>query len=435
MKIDLVSEHASPLATLGGVDGGGQNVHVAALAKALARAGADVTVHTRRDARDLPATVPFGPGVTVHHVDAGPAEPVPKDDLLPYMAEFARDLHGWWSRRRPDVVHSHFWMSGLASMAGAEPLGIPVLHTYHALGVVKQRHQGSHDTSPAARIRLERRLALEADGVIATTADEARELMAMGADPDRIAIVPCGVDLARFRPDDTDGAAGGAGAGSSLRFSPDPRRCAHRVVVVSRLVERKGIGNVIQALRDVPDTELLIAGGPPEPMLDDDPEVGRFRAVADEAGVADRVTLLGAVQRDDVPALIRSADAVLCCPWYEPFGLVAVEAMACGVPVVVSAVGGLAETVLDGITGLHVPPRSPSAIADALRRLFADPGLAERMGRAGVRRSQQFGWDHVAAETLRVYQDTLLRRSEPALGTSGVLVPAPPSPSIVNPGP
>jgi len=405
MKIDLVSEHASPLATLGGVDAGGQNVHVAALALALARAGATVTVHTRRDARDLPATVPFGPGVAVHHVDAGPAEPVPKDDLLPYMGEFARNLHAWWSRGRPDVVHSHFWMSGLAAVEAAEPLGIPVLHTYHALGVVKQRHQGAHDTSPAGRIQLERWLALGADRVIATTADEAGELTAMGADPDRITVVPCGVDLARFRPDD----AGGPGA--APRFRPDPRRCAHRVVVVSRLVERKGIGNVIQALQDVPDTELLIAGGPPEPMIDDDPEVARFRAVADRAGVADRVTFLGAVQRADVPTLMRSADAVACCPWYEPFGLVAVEAMACGVPVVVSAVGGLAETVLDGITGLHVPPRSPAAIAGALGRLLADPGRAARMGRSGARRSQRFGWDRIAGETLRAYGHTVIRRS------------------------
>ena len=433
MKIDLVSEHASPLATLGGIDAGGQNVHVAALAAALARAGATVTVHTRRDALDLPVTVPFGPGVTVHHVDAGPAEPVPKDDLLPYMGEFARNLYDRWSTRRPDVVHSHFWMSGLASMEAAAPLGIPVLHTYHALGVVKQRHQGAHDTSPAGRIELERWLALEADAVIATTADEARELMAMGADLDRIAVVPCGVDLTRFRPDDVsriDGAMNGrAGA---PRFRPVPKRCAHRVVVVSRLVERKGIADVIQAVRDVPDTELLIAGGPPEPMTDDDPEVARFRAMADRAGVADRVTFLGALQRDDVPTLMRSADAVLCCPWYEPFGLVAVEAMACGVPVVVSAVGGLAETVVDGVTGLHVPPRSPSAVAGALRRLLGDRREARRMGRAGARRSQRFGWDRIAAETLGAYQDAVIRRSMPAPASGGVLVAAQPHLSVVK---
>src|SRR5688500_711333 len=122
----MISEHASPLATLGGVDAGGQNVHVAALAQALARTGADVTVHTRRDERDLPRTVAFGPGVTVHHVDAGPAEPVPKDDLPPFMGEFARQLNAWWRADRPDVVHSHFWMSGLASVEAAAPLGIPV---------------------------------------------------------------------------------------------------------------------------------------------------------------------------------------------------------------------------------------------------------------------------------------------------------------------
>ena len=151
----MVSEHASPLATLGGVDAGGQNVHVAALAAALARRGASVVVHTRRDDPALPRRVRTGQGVTVDHVPAGPAEVVSKDTLLPYMDAFAADLHRQWSRRRPDVVHAHFWMSGYAALEAARPLGIPVVMTFHALGVVKRRHQGSRDTSPPERLDVE----------------------------------------------------------------------------------------------------------------------------------------------------------------------------------------------------------------------------------------------------------------------------------------
>ncbi len=399
----MVSEHASPLAVLGGVDSGGQNVHVANLARALGRLGVEVVVHTRRDDPALARRVAFAPGVVVDHIDAGPAAPVPKDQLLAHMPAFARELSLVWRRQRPDVVHSHFWMSGLAALWAAGPLDVPVAHTYHALGVVKRRHQGSHDTSPPARLDAERMLAGAVDQVVATTADEAFELMSLGADLDRITVVPCGVDLARFHPD-----------GPAERRATDRRR----VVVVSRLVERKGIGNVITALADLPDVELVIAGGPPAAMLDDDPEARRFVALAASLGLAGRVDLRGAVRQEDLPALLRSADVVACCPWYEPFGLVAVEAMACGVPVVASAVGGLAESVVDGVTGIHVPPRQPRRIAEALALALADEDRRISMGAAGLRRAQRFGWDRVAGQTLEVGERLATTRRRSKLATS-----------------
>ena len=397
MRVDLVSEHASPLAVLGGVDAGGQNVHVAALASALDRLGATVTVFTRRDDPDLPRTVRFGAGVQVVHVDAGPPCPVPKDELLPHMGAFARQLDEHWRRRRPDVVHAHFWMSGLAALEAARPLHIPVALTYHALGAVKRRQQGCHDTSPVRRLAIEAQLAREMDLLLATTADEAFELVAQGAQPSRIDVVPCGVDLERFHPETTKKGCGAPNAGRT------------RVVIVSRLVERKGIGNVITAVADLPGVKLLIAGGPPPELLRADREAGRFRKVAEDLGIADRVHLLGAVDREHVPGLLRSASVVACCPWYEPFGLVAVEAMACGVPVVASAVGGLAESVVHGVTGMHVPPRDPGAIAQTLATLLADQGLRRRLGTAGARRAKQFGWDRIATATLASYQALLGR--------------------------
>ena len=155
MKIAMVSEHASPLAALGGVDAGGQNVHVAALSEAIGRRGDELVVHSRRDSPYLPERVAMASGVEVHHIDAGPAAALPKDELLPYMSAFAERLEQEWRRERPDVVHSHFWMSGWAALRAATALGIPVAHTFHALGVVKRRYQGRRDTSPAERIPIE----------------------------------------------------------------------------------------------------------------------------------------------------------------------------------------------------------------------------------------------------------------------------------------
>lgn len=394
----MVSEHASPLAVLGSVDAGGQNVHVADLARAMGRQGAEVVVYTRRDDPQLARRVGFADNVWVEHVDAGPARPIAKDRLLPHMAAFSRQLSQSWRQERPDTVHSHFWMSGLAALQAARPLGIPLAHTYHALGVVKRRHQGNADTSPPERIHVERYLARSADQIVATTHDEAGELAAMGGDVGRVTVVPCGVDLEHFRPE-----------------GPAERRTGplRRVVVVSRLVERKGIGNVITALADLPDVELVIAGGPPAGLLVDDPEARRFQRLARQLGVLDRVELRGAVPRERLPELLRSADVVACCPWYEPFGLVAVEAMACGVPVVASAVGGLAETVVDGATGVHVPLRAPQHIAMAIRRLLEDEERRRSFGAAGVRRANRFGWDPIAAETLRVAERLAERTSVP----------------------
>jgi len=385
----MVSEHASPLAVLGGVDAGGQNVHVAALATHLAREGHEVVVHTRRDDPDLPATVPLAPGVVVHHVDAGPARYVPKDELFPHMDDFAAALCRAWSYQPPDVVHGHFWMSGYAAVRAAAPLAIPVAQTFHALGVVKRRHQGDKDTSPPERLPVEQALLAAVDRVVATCSDEVFELVRLGADLDRVRIVPCGVDADAFTPD-----------GPRAPRRPGLRR----LLVVSRLVERKGIGNVISALPGLPGCELVVAGGPEARAVASDPEARRFLDLAERLGVADRVDLRGRVERAELPALLRSADAVVCVPWYEPFGIVPLEAMACGVPVVASAVGGLVDTVVDGVTGVHVPPRRPEAVAEALRRLLGDEGLRARLGAAGAERVRaRYSWSRVARSTLEAY--------------------------------
>jgi glycosyltransferase involved in cell wall biosynthesis len=387
MKIDLVSEHASPLAAIGGVDAGGQNVHVAALAAGLARRGHDVTVHTRRDDESLPERVVLQDGYDVVHVPAGPATELPKDDLLRHMPEFAAHLRRTWAQQPPDLVHAHFWMSGLASVAAAG--SIPVLQTFHALGSVKRRHQGDADTSPPNRIELERSLCRTVDHVVATCTDEVFELRRLGLTTDRVSIVPCGVDTDVFTPD-------GPVA---------PRSERKRLLVLGRLVERKGQDDAVRALRAVPDAELVVVGGPAADRIDADPEVRRLRAIAAEAGVADRLVFAGSVARDDVPAWVRSADVVLAVPWYEPFGITPLEAMACGRPVVATAVGGLQDSVADGVTGDLVPPRDPERLGQVLAALLADDARRDAYGRAGVQRARErYRWSRVVADTESVYR-------------------------------
>ncbi|MCW2574509.1 MAG: hypothetical protein JWR66_539 [Modestobacter sp.] len=396
MRIDLVSEHASPLAAIGGVDAGGQNVHVAALAAGLAARGHQVTVHTRRDDADLPARVRTADGYDVAHVPAGPATVLPKDELLQHMATFADVLHAEWSATRPDVVHAHFWMSGLASVQATAGLGIPVLQTFHALGSVKRRHQGDADTSPEQRIDLERGLCADVDHVVATCTDEVFELRRLGLSSDRVSIVPCGVDTAVFTP----------------RGPVAPRSDRPRLLVLGRLVERKGQEDAVRALAAVPAAELVVVGGPEAAELDDDPEVCRLRGIAADLGVADRLVFTGSVSRADVPGWIRSADVVLAVPWYEPFGITPLEAMACGRPVVATAVGGLVDSVADGVTGDLVPPRDPAALGEALAALLADDERRAGYGAAGVTRARtRYRWSRVVADTDAVYRQVLAARA------------------------
>lgn len=389
MRIAMVSEHASPLALIAGEDAGGQNVHVAELATALARRGHDVVVHTRRTDPTTPDTVRFRDGVRVRHLGAGPAAPLAKDLLLPHMGEFERALTEALAHDRPDAVHAHFWMSGMAATGAGAALGIPVFQTFHALGAVKQRFQGIADTSPPERDRIEPAVARACDMVVATSEEERNELLTWGVESARIAVVPCGADTERF-----------------TRSGPSARRNGRpRLLSLGRLVPRKGVDTVIRALATVPDAELFVVGGPRPDEMTDDPEVVRLRTIALRLGVADRVRFLGCVDREEVPALVRSADLSVNVPWYEPFGISTVESMACGVPVIASRVGGHRDTVVHGETGLLVPARSPGRLAEKIRRLLAEPDTRGFYSEASERRARErYSWSEVARATEQCYR-------------------------------
>ncbi|ATE58311.1 glycosyl transferase [Actinosynnema pretiosum] len=380
----MVSEHASPLVAPGGVASGARNVHVAELSAALVRRGHEVVVHTRRTRVDQQDLVRAPEGYEVVHVPAGPAEPAPEADLLPHTGPFARCLRRRWATSPPDLVHAHSWTSGLAALLGARGLGVPVVQTFHGLGAVERGRGG--DGGVAVRAQTEQLICREVDGIVATSEAEAFELVSAGTPRPLVSVVPFGVDTALF----------------SRREPEEHAGLLRRVVCAGSLASRNGFADVISAMGGVPDAELVIAGGPAD--VERDPEARRLVEHAQRRGVAGRVRLVGAVGREAMPALLKSADAVVCAPWHEPFGLVPLEAMACGVPVVATSVGGLVDSVLDGVTGRLVPPRDPRALALALRALLADRTRREAYGEAGVDRVRaRYTWERVAEETERVY--------------------------------
>ncbi|MEU4780355.1 glycosyltransferase [Micromonospora sp. NPDC023633] len=391
MRIAMISEHASPLAVGGSGESGGQHTHVAELAAALVGEGHDVRVYTRRDSTLPPDSVVTPAGYQVCQVPAGPALRVPTDELLPHLGEFGRWLAGQWRDGGwvPDVAHAHFWTSGLATLHAGRRTGVPVVLTYHSLASVKRRQPGARDTSPPGRAGYERALGRAADRVIVQCQDEVGKLVRLGVPRARMTLVPAGVNQELFRPDGP----------VAVR---DPAR--PRIITVGRMVEHKGIQDVVRALPAVPDAECVVIGGPPAELLPADGFARRLHALAESCGVADRVKLLGGLPREELAPWYRSADLLVAAPWYEPFGLTPLEGMACGVPVVGTNVGGIADTVVDGLTGDLVPPRDPRALGTAVRRLLADKVRRFAYATAALDRIRnRYSWKRCAEQLSAVY--------------------------------
>ncbi|HEY8597396.1 MAG TPA: glycosyltransferase [Thermomicrobiales bacterium] len=407
LHIAFLTEHASPLALRGGTDAGGQNVYVDEVARGLGRLGHRVDIFTRRDNANLPEIVDLAPGVRIVHLTAGPPDPLPKDDLWPLMPAF-RDAFLAFARRdgaRYDLIHGNFWMSGWVATEVRRDLGIPVVQIFHATGKTKRRHQGDADTSPEGRIAIEEAVVRDADRLIAQCPAEREELVDdYAADPARVATIPSAVNTQRFRPTDRDEAR--------QRLGLDPH--APIVVYIGRILPRKDVRNVVRAVallahQVASPVQLLLVGGEtiePDPIAT--PEIGEVLRLAAELGIADRVICTGQRQPDELHWYYGAGDVAVTTPWYEPFGLTPLEGMACGRPVIGSAVGGITYTIADGLTGFLVPPRDPQALADRLRLLLAEPALRERMGRAARERVERgFTWDTVVERTAALYGELL----------------------------
>ncbi|HEX6798709.1 MAG TPA: glycosyltransferase [Ktedonobacterales bacterium] len=401
-RVAMLSLHTSPLAPLGRTrDAGGMNVYVRELARELGRGSIYVDIFTRRSDPSTPLIQWLSEHVRIVSLPAGPAVPLPPTELFPYVEEFTRHV-ARFAERAPhgyDLVHSHYWLSGVAGMALARQWDTPHVIMFHTVERLKgQRYgPGAVPVSPAGatRIEYEARLAAHADTIIVSTESERDQLRRLyGLSPELLRIIPCGVDLRVFTPG-TRGER--ASARRALDFGDEPV-----ILFVGRLDPIKGIDLLLESVAQMRErARLVIVGGNP----DGDPELQRLRGRADELGIGSRVALPGAVPQPDLVRYYRAADLLALTSRYESFGLAAVEALACGTPVVASAVGGLPSIVRDGINGRLVPCRTPEAFAEAFDVLCADDRLRARLAANAHASVAAYDWHRIGDRVRALYQE------------------------------
>jgi D-inositol-3-phosphate glycosyltransferase len=404
-KIAVISEHASPLATLGGVDSGGQNVYVAELAKYLSLVGYDLDIYTRWEDASLPQVVNWMHGIRIIHVDAGPKQIIAKEELLPFMDQFRESMLSFIRAGKIlyDLIHANFWMSGLVAAQLKEILGVPFVITFHALGQVRRIHQGDNDRFPPQRIKIEEDIIKKADQVIAECPQDKEDLIKYyGAPSFKITTIPCGFSSKEFYPIDK------LLARKLLHLSPDETI----ILQLGRMVPRKGVDNVVKALAKLKESNarLLIVGGEfDEKDVLSNPEIRRLHQLADNLGVSSSVTFAGRKNRDLLKFYYSAADVFVTTPWYEPFGITPLESMACGTPVIGADVGGIKYSVVNGETGLLVAPNDADALALSIDKLASDKELLVQMSRRGLKRvNAEFSWAIVARQADQLYQRVIL---------------------------
>ncbi len=414
MRIAMISYHTCPLATLGGKDTGGMNVYVRDLSRHLGPLGVNVDVFTRSQDEHVPHVLhDLGYGNRVVHMPAGPEVPLPKDELEKYIPAFVQGIDEFADSKgiRYDLVHSHYWMSGVAGLELKKTWGVPLVHMYHTLGVMKNRvAQSPGEVEGDYRVQGERRILKEADRVVAATPAELAQLQWLyQANTDRIVVIPPGVDLSRFYPIPDDEAKEFIGIPADHRM----------VLFVGRIEPLKGLDVLIEAIGrfcqhshiEQRKLDLAIIGGEPEVSPEHmTEEMARLKDLREKYGVKDMVTFLGKRAQDTLPYYYSAAETVVVPSHYESFGMVALEAMACGTPVVASQVGGLAFLVKDGVTGYTVPVGDPEALCCRLRSLMSDPELRARMGQQAAEFAREYSWDKIAAQIVEIYKDVLLDR-------------------------
>jgi D-inositol-3-phosphate glycosyltransferase len=395
-ELAVLSLHSSPLTQPGTGDSGGMNVYVRELAASLAQSGVGTTVYVRSWDPALPAEVAVEPGFRVVHVPAGPAH-LTKEQLPETVDAFTEGVRAELVRRPVDVIHANYWLSGVAGHRLKHQLDLPLVSTFHTLARVKAE---TGDPEPQRRIDAEAEVVGCSDVILANSVEEVAQLQHLyGADPDRIEIVPPGVEHAFFSPGDRRGARHALGLGD------------HPVLLfVGRIQPLKGLPIAIGALAQLhrPDAELVVVGGPSG--AEGDQELQHVLELADHLGVRHQIRFVPPQPHHLLSTYYRAADVVLVPSRSESFGLVALEAAACGIPVVAAAVGGLRTLVDEGRTGFLVEQREPHAFASAVRALLADPALAAQVGEHAAEHARRYTWSTAAARLRRVYAD-LARRS------------------------
>ena len=402
-RIAVLSVHTCPLAALGGKETGGMNVYVREVARELGALGFAVDVFTRSQDPAIPRIVPLGEGARVIHLEAGPAQPLPRTALLPHLGAFAEGVERFREESALDyaLIHSHYWLSGVAALDLGRRWRRPVAHMFHTLGALKNRvARRADEVEPPERIRAEERIAGAADRIVAANpAERAHLAWYCGADVARVRVIPCGVDLELFRPGDAGRARARLGlAGDRI------------LLFVGRLAPIKGLETLLRALAAMKadgaarmDLRLVVVGGDKEDRWDG--EGARLRQMARDIGVGASVDFRGPQPQDVLPDYYAAADLCLMPSLYESFGMVALEAMACGVPVVGSRVGGLAVTIQDEATGLLVPDGDVGALTRAVTGLLADDRRRRALGRQAVEWARRFAWPCIARAVTDLYAE------------------------------
>ncbi len=406
LRIAMLSYHTCPLATLGGKDTGGMNVYVRDLTRELGRMGIHVDVFTRSQDEHVPHVVhELGFGNRVVHVPSGPETPKAKNELVNYIPEFVEGIKQFAIEKgiTYDVIHSHYWMSGLAAESLSNAWGgTPIVHMFHTLGEMKNRVARSEsERAGEDRLKGERQVLRRADRIIAATIAETTQLRFLyRSDQRKLVIIPPGVDTSHFYPIPADEAK------QFLGLKPENRM----VLFVGRIEPLKGVDTLIQAMSCLDLQELhrpvhlAIIGGEPDAIPEDmTEEMTRLQKLCDDLCMGGMVIFLGKRGQDTLPYYYSAAEMVVMPSLYESFGMVALEAMACGTPVIASEVGGLGYLVQNGVTGYTIPDSEPEALCDKLSWLLGDAHLRETMGQRAADYALDYAWEKIAGRIVEVY--------------------------------
>jgi D-inositol-3-phosphate glycosyltransferase len=400
-RIAMLSVHTCPLAALGGKETGGMNVYVRELSRELGRMGFHVDVFTRSQNAQVPRVVWMGERVRVIHLVAGPERPLPREHTYHYLEQFVDSLETFRVEEgiTYDLIHGHYWLSGVVGLELRRRWGVPLLQMFHTLGALKNEVARSADEhEPPLRLEEEARVVREADRLIAATpVDRAHLIWYYEAPPQRIGVVPCGVDTTLFRP------IAPTEAKAVLGLSDAPV-----VLYVGRLAPIKGLETLLESFsklrHEQAPTCLIVGGGLDEPA---NGQLSALQARAQALGIEERVWFLGAQPQERLPYFYSAAQVTVMPSYYESFGMVALEAMACGSPVIASRVGGLTVTVDDGVNGFLVPEADPEALADRLVLLLDDEPLRRRLGSQAVTLASRFRWPCIAEKIQDTYEEFL----------------------------